>query len=66
MPVGVSWLRYISFTTAAMLSMLAGSQCVHMIYKPLDDLDELVELKLKERMDQQGEARRKEEEEKRT
>lgn len=50
-----------------MLSMMAGSQCVHMVYKPLDDLDDLVELKLKERMETEwGEARREEGEEKRT
>ncbi|XP_047510141.1 uncharacterized protein LOC125053018 [Pieris napi] len=38
MPAGVTWGQYISFTVAAMLSMLAGSQIVHNHYKPLVDL----------------------------
>lgn len=42
MPVGVSWVRYMTFTTAAMLSMFAGSQVVHRYYNPLNDLDEYV------------------------
>lgn len=29
--------------------MLAGAQCVHEIYRPLDDLEDLVEQRLKER-----------------
>lgn len=43
MPAGVSWSTYIKFSTAAMLSMLAGSQIIHNIYRPLDDLDTYVE-----------------------
>ncbi|XP_030024291.1 protein brawnin [Manduca sexta] len=39
MPAGVSWGQYISFSVAAMLSMLAGSQVVHQYYKPLRDLN---------------------------
>ncbi|XP_050672752.1 protein brawnin [Leptidea sinapis] len=39
MPAGVSWGRYLSFTVAAGLSMLAGSQAVHLHYKPLVDLN---------------------------
>ncbi|XP_070149266.1 ubiquinol-cytochrome c reductase complex assembly factor 6 [Polyergus mexicanus] len=49
MPAGVSWPRYIMFCTTAMITMLAGAQCVHEIYKPLDDLEDLVEQRLKER-----------------
>ncbi|XP_012268841.2 protein brawnin [Athalia rosae] len=49
MPAGVSWPRYLSFFTAAMLSMFAGSQTVHYYYKPLDDLNDLIEQELKRR-----------------
>ena len=40
MPAGVPWPQYIMFATAAMLSMFAGSQTVHLIYRPLDDFNE--------------------------
>lgn len=43
MPAGVSWPTYLKFFTAAMLSMMAGAQTVHLIYRPLDDLEEYVE-----------------------
>ena len=36
MPAGVSWGTYLRFATVAMLTMMAGSQTVHMIYRPLD------------------------------
>ena len=39
MPAGVSWGQYLKFATAAMISMLAGSQIVHNFYNPLRDLD---------------------------
>lgn len=42
--------RYILFFTLSMLSMMAGSQCVHEIYKPLNDLDDLIEKAMKERL----------------
>jgi len=42
-------LRYIAFCTASLIAMLAGAQCVHEIYKPLGDLEDLVEQRLKER-----------------
>lgn len=48
--------RYIVFCAAALATMVAGSQCVHEIYKPLDDLEDLVEQKLKER---RGELQKK-------
>lgn len=35
MPAGMSWSKYITFVTAAILSMMAGSQTVHGIYQPL-------------------------------
>lgn len=47
MPVGVSWARYLSFTAAAMLSMLAGSQVVHQYYRPLKDLNVYINKELK-------------------
>ena len=43
MPAGVSWKRYLTFGAAAMFSMFLGSQTVHYIYRPLDDLPELIE-----------------------
>lgn len=43
MPAGVSWPQYLKFFVAAMVSMLLGSQVVHVYYRPLDDLDELVQ-----------------------
>lgn len=42
MPAGVSWTNYLTFTTAAFLSMFAGSQVVHQYYKPLSDMDEYI------------------------
>lgn len=42
MPAGVTWGQYISFSIAAMLSMLAGSQLVHQHYKPLVDLNKYI------------------------
>lgn len=43
MPAGVSWGQYIIFFSAAMVSMFAGAQLVHMYYQPLKDLDKYVE-----------------------
>ena len=43
MPAGVSWPQYLKFFVAAMVSMLLGSQAVHVYYRPLDDLSELVQ-----------------------
>ena len=42
MPAGVSWKRYLTFGAAAMFSMFLGAQTVHHIYRPLDDLPELI------------------------
>ena len=46
LPPGVSVGQYLRFATAAMLSMLLGSQVVHNYYKPLKDLDKYVEAEL--------------------
>ncbi|XP_071453802.1 ubiquinol-cytochrome c reductase complex assembly factor 6 [Hetaerina americana] len=43
MPAGTTWPNYLKFFTAAMISMFAGSQVVHIYYKPLNDMDELVQ-----------------------
>lgn len=42
-------MRFIAFCAVALATTLAGAQCVHEIYKPLGDLDDLVEQRLKER-----------------
>jgi len=44
MPAGVSTYTYVKFATAALVSMALGSQTVHVIYRPLQDLDDLVKL----------------------
>jgi len=38
MPFGISWGRYLAGMAGAMISMLAGAQTVHMIYKPMQNL----------------------------
>lgn len=43
MPAGVSWGQYIRFSAAAFLSMMMGSQMVHIYYKPLKDLHVYIE-----------------------
>ena len=43
MPAGVSVGQYTKFLLASLLSMAAGSQLVHMYYKPLQDLEEYVD-----------------------
>ncbi|XP_026758031.2 protein brawnin [Galleria mellonella] len=47
MPAGVTWGQYISFSVAAMTSMLAGSQVVHLYYRPLQDLNKYIDKELK-------------------
>ena len=49
MPGGVTWPQYLRVVAAAMLSMMAGAQTVHSIYRPLDDLDDLVKLEIEKR-----------------
>ena len=43
MPAGVSWPTYLKFSIAAALSMIAGAQTVHHVYKPLEDLDQFID-----------------------
>ena len=35
MPSGLAWPAYIRFLAAAMVTMMAGAQSVHVFYKPL-------------------------------
>lgn len=49
MPAGVSWGAYLKFFSAAMVSMMAGSQLVHIYYRPLDDLEELIEVEVQKK-----------------
>jgi len=42
MPAGVSWPTYLKFALASGLSMIAGAQTVHHVYRPLEDLEEWV------------------------
>jgi hypothetical protein len=43
MPAGVSWPKYLKFFVASMVSMMLGAQAVHVCYRPLDNLNELVQ-----------------------
>lgn len=48
MPAGVPWGEYLKFMSCALLSMMAGSQLVHMYYNPLKDLDKYIESEVEE------------------
>ncbi|XP_043600066.1 uncharacterized protein LOC122575339 [Bombus pyrosoma] len=50
MPYGMSWSRFISFISLAFLTTASGSQAVHLIYRPLDDLDDLIEEAFQKRL----------------
>ncbi|XP_050594677.1 protein brawnin [Bombus affinis] len=50
MPYGMSWPRFISFTSLASLTIASGSQVVHLIYRPLDDLNDLIEEEFQKRL----------------
>lgn len=39
----ISLASYVKFSIVALTSMMFGSQFVHNIYKPLDDLEDYVE-----------------------
>ena len=43
MPAGVSWGEYLRFAAAALGSMFLGSQAVHLVYRPLDDMDKVID-----------------------
>jgi len=42
MPAGVPWGEYMRFFVTAFASMAAGAQIVHIYYKPLQDMDDMV------------------------
>lgn len=42
-------LRKFLFGITAIVTMTIGAQCVHAVYKPLDNLDELVQQRLEEK-----------------
>ncbi|XP_021712290.1 uncharacterized protein C12orf73 homolog [Aedes aegypti] len=43
MPAGVPTKEYVKFMAAALFSMFAGSQIVHLYYNPLKDLNYYIE-----------------------
>ena len=43
MPAGVTWGEYLRFMAAALGSMFLGSQAVHLVYKPLQDMDQVLD-----------------------
>ena len=59
MPAGVSWPTYLKFATAAGLSMVAGAQPVHALYKPLEDLDIVIKQIAEEAEKQQVKSEKK-------
>lgn len=50
MPAGVSWSKYFTFVFASLASALAGSQAVHLYYRPslVSKLCDFVTIKLPE------------------
>ena len=54
MPAGTTWTNYLTFGASALTAMFAGSQVVHMYYKPMDDLPNVLEQLRKERAEEQG------------
>ena len=59
MPAGVSWPTYLKFVTAAGLSMVAGAQTVHALYKPLEDLEIVIKQIAEEAEKQQVKSEKK-------
>ncbi|XP_065221349.1 uncharacterized protein sloth2 [Planococcus citri] len=43
MPFGVTWPQYLKFWAVSITGCVCGSQFVHSIYKPLDNIDKLIE-----------------------
>jgi len=64
MPAGVGWFQYSTFFVAAMASMLAGAQFVHTVYRPLDDMETLVNIEMKKLENEMGKPRVSEESDK--
>jgi len=58
MVLAASFAQKLRFSCAAFLSMFAGSQTVHLIYRPLDGLEEQIATKEKELLEEmEGEAK---------
>jgi len=55
MPAGVAWGPYLRFSAAAFLTMLAGAQAVHLMYRPRVDLPQFVESERERRRQQRAE-----------
>jgi len=53
--LGFLWGPYVRFGIAAIFSMFFGAETVHMYYKPLADLDLVVEEYRKEKFEEQAE-----------
>jgi len=53
MPAGVPWGEYLRFFVASFASMAAGAQLVHVYYRPLEDMDEMV-IEYKQRLRSQA------------
>lgn len=49
MYAGISFVKYASVLVISAVSMMAGSQLVHQLYKPLDDLEDYVEREIQKR-----------------
>jgi len=43
MPIGMTWPKYLRLIGSSVFFMFLGSQFVHNIYKPLDNLDEFID-----------------------
>ena len=43
MPAGLSWPKYFGLLGSSMFFLFLGSQAVHAVYRPLDDLDQYIE-----------------------
>lgn len=45
---------YLRFVIASGIATFAGAQTVHVLFRPLEDLDDLVEMELKKRREAQN------------
>lgn len=52
MPYGISWGVYLRFVATAFVTTAAGAQAVHLVYRPLDDLEERISAKETELLEQ--------------
>ncbi len=64
MPYGASWGRYLSFQASALMATFLGAQSVHMVFRPLDDLQDMIEEAKVERFGRPEESEKPEKNEK--